>query len=429
LAPAGSISISPLVATGYSFRWSRSVSAPSKRRPPLYLSLPVVIGIAFALGAKLVSMQRAEIIADLTDRVEHRSASEAAAAVHQLGAMPNPPIAIIVSAATSADRRVADEARHAVGRVLRRSQQRVESGRRLKTVAKQLTELAKALADERHAFAAVDHPWLVSTTQRILRLANQIPPDHTPLLATHCDIILTAIPTSTMTTQTDIATASESPHSDLEPTSASTERGSIGHPDHVPPLEPSAETPLDATWHGEWTNPVFRTLPTTPANATPPGVDSAPASPSEFPDDGVPAEIEILERPLAESGVRSLLESWLSANHSDALRLENQLAKEHGFRRLSKPLVEKILSNRREVRVQLVDEILTAPGIDARPWLMVLADDPDVEVRFAAVTVMATSTDETLVEKAWQTAIRDRDPRIAALAAPLRDRRAATQRR
>jgi hypothetical protein len=44
------------------------------------------------------------------------------------------------------------------------------------------------------------------------------------------------------------------------------------------------------------------------------------------------------------------------------------------------------------------------------------------------VTIMAASNDP-LIEKAWQVAIRDRDPRIAGLAERLRERRGLGRRR
>jgi len=181
---------------------SFSVSAPSKRRRlSYYLSLPVVVAVVFLLVAKLVAMQRDEIIADLTDRVAHRDSDEASAAVRQLGAMPRPPAAVLVAAAAAADRKVANEAQQTIGKLLRRSQQQIEAGRSVKAVASQLAELAESLAENREAFSAADQPWLANTTQRILRLANQIPAKHTPLVATNCDLILTSIPT------TDIADA------------------------------------------------------------------------------------------------------------------------------------------------------------------------------------------------------------------------------
>jgi hypothetical protein len=82
-----------------------------------------------------------------------------------------------------------------------------------------------------------------------------------------------------------------------------------------------------------------------------------------------------------------------------------------------------------EDRLRLVDDVLTEQEIDARPWLTVLADDEDADVRLVAVTIMATSNDAELIEKAWQVAIRDRDPRIAGLAERLRERRSGARRR
>ena len=69
------------------------------------------------------------------------------------------------------------------------------------------------------------------------------------------------------------------------------------------------------------------------------------------------------------------------------------------------------------------------PGANSRAWLILLAADEEAEVRLAAVTLMATSTDATLLEQAWQAAIHDRDPRVAAMANRLRERRSAVQRR
>ena len=70
-----------------------------------------------------------------------------------------------------------------------------------------------------------------------------------------------------------------------------------------------------------------------------------------------------------------------------------------------------------------MQDLLAMPGVGAKAWLMLLADDADAEVRLAAVTVMATSNDSQLLEKAWQVALHDQDPRIAGLAERLRDRR------
>jgi hypothetical protein len=131
------------------------------------------------------------------------------------------------------------------------------------------------------------------------------------------------------------------------------------------------------------------------------------------------------ERPLAGMATRELLQKWCEAERADIFPFEGELA-QRGFGRISKDLAQHYLSDDSQQRQRLVDEVLKRPGVDARPWLLLLADDTDAEVRLASVTVMATSTDLALIEKAWQVAIRDRDPRIAGLAGRLRERHSKT---
>jgi hypothetical protein len=123
---------------------------------------------------------------------------------------------------------------------------------------------------------------------------------------------------------------------------------------------------------------------------------------------------------------RELLRRWLSAEGSEVFPLEQELTR-RGFGRLSERLVEQLFSADLEDRLALVDCVLTEPGVDPRPWLMLLSDDANADVRLLAVTIMATSNDAVLVEKAWQVSIRDRDSRIAALAGRLRERRTQRQ--
>jgi hypothetical protein len=123
-----------------------------------------------------------------------------------------------------------------------------------------------------------------------------------------------------------------------------------------------------------------------------------------------------------------LLRRWLEADGENVLPVETELTR-RGFVRLSGRLVEPLFSNNAAERLRLVDDVLTEPGIDARPWLVLLADDADADVRLLAITIMATSDDATLIEKAWHVSIRDRDPRIAGLASRLRERRGRSQQR
>lgn len=186
--------------------------AQAKRRHvSYYLSLPLVVAIVLALVAQLAALQRADVIADLAYRVAHRETPEATVAVRHLAAMPRPPIAILVSAATSTDRQVAEEAQHSIDRLLRRAQRRIEAKRGMKSVARQLTELAESLAAEQTRFAPSDYVWLNNATHKIVLLSNRVPEQHAPLVARQCDAILSAIGPSIASTAefTDGAAAAE----------------------------------------------------------------------------------------------------------------------------------------------------------------------------------------------------------------------------
>jgi hypothetical protein len=425
------------------------------RRLLNYLSLPPIVAMVLLVIAKLIALERADIIAELGDRVAHGDSPDASAAVRQLAAMPRAPVSILVSAATSGDREVAEEAKHCIGRLLRRVQRQIEAGGRARPVARQLAELAESLAAQRTMFSPADDRWLASTTRKVLRLAHRIPPRHTPVVAVHCDAILSGIalpdlpagdladndvgigePVRPAHLQSEVPVASSAAPQDIaaEPAHLSERLD----PNVSPGL--STEELLGAPWRTSWSHPIFRMAPALPINAAPVGAGSRAApdgesyppelrAPTQSPPVGEtpPTEPQAPEPPMAEVESRELLRRWLSAEGSEVLPLEEELTR-RGFGRLSARLVEQLFSADWNDRLALVDGVLTEPGVDARPWLMLLSDDANADVRLLAVTIMATSNDAVLVEKAWQVSIRDHDSRIAALAGRLRERRNAQRR-
>jgi hypothetical protein len=410
------------------------VSAPSKRRISYYWSLPFVIAVVFLLAAKLVAIERAEIIEELSDRVAHRDPHDAAAALRQLSQMPRPPVAVLVAAATTADRNVAHEAQQLITRLLRRVQQKLETGRGTKSVARQLTELARELADHRHAFPAADQAWLVSTAQRVLHLANQVPPKQAPTVATNCDLILTSIHASSTAVGEPVGAGQLGERSTVR-TVTSPEKFTAKQPEDTnsgpgdgAPTDASTADPILAPWRADWSQPKFREPPASPKTSEPVDASPWPSSPSRSTPNELPSDVQMLGRPLANVEVRALLRRWYDTQGNGLTPAEKEQLNKHGFGRLPAPLVQKLFSNSQD-RLRLVDDILKEPGVHPRPWLVLLADDADAEVRLAAVTIMATSNDAALVELAWQRVIHDRDPRVAALASRLRERREALQRR
>jgi hypothetical protein len=438
------------------------VIAPQKRRHLFYyLSLPFVVALVLFMVAQLAALQRAEVVADLAAQVAHHDTPEATAALRQLAAMPRPPVDVLVTAATSADAHISHEAQLLVSSVLRRWQRRIEADRGVAGVARQLAELAQALDKHHAAFSASDHAWLRKTAEKILRLANRIPSPHVPLLAPHCDAVLAAVEARerslTSLVNHDLAAV---PPPEITKAAAPAELLSQQPPEPanslrelsrrtVSPFAVSADNTdleVEESDMGEKMDPAQRIhVPALPEavnhpDQTPvwehPGLDGTPALPISRPsiDDRTaagkrpPGTENAAHSSLEGVTSRELLRRWLEADGKQVLPVETELTR-RGFVRLSARLVEPLFSNNAEERLRLVDDVLTEPGIDARPWLVLLADDADADVRLLAVTIMATSDDLTLIEKAWHVSIRDRDPRIAGLAGRLRERRDMAQRR
>jgi hypothetical protein len=443
------------------------VFAPPKRRQLFYyLSLPFVVAIVFFMVARLAALQRAEVVAELAEQVAHHDTPEATAALRRLAAMPRPPVDILVTAATSADAQISHEAQLLVSGVLRRWQRRIEADRGLAGVARELAGLAEALDKHQAAFSVGDHEWLRKTVEKLIRLANQMPPPHSPLLASHCDAVLATVAAR----EQSVASLVNRDLTDAQPptiTKAAAPMEVISEQPSTPvhslrKFTPGSASPFassaDATDRNADKSETAAPMKPAPqihspvlpgavnhSNGSPiwqhPGLDGSPAIPIDQPpidrddarDEPFPATRyangtggELVSRPLEAVTSRELLRRWLDADGSEVLPVESELTR-RGFVRLSARLVEPLFSKNAEDRLRLVDDVLTQPGIDARPWLVLLADDQDADVRLLAVTIMATSEDAMLIEKAWHVSIRDRDPRIAGLAGRLRERRSATR--
>jgi hypothetical protein len=416
--------------------------------------LPIVVVIGFLVAAGLAAWQRADVIADLADQVARGDKAEATAAVQKLAAIPRPPISVLVDAATSDERATAEAAQVAINKMLSKWQRQVEKKQRISSVASQLTELAAALAAQRRAFAPVDYPWLASATRKIVRLANDCPAKKTPLVALHCDEIMSVVGRSSHPEQVEPTDDGATPAGELNqqdswqarleldfsefpsqrmtsdeaagPQSPATNNtppiqmpsgnGSRLEPQVGPALPEEMASPNDPAQRPTWSQPSYRILPGAPVEKK--AVGAVPAKSAAQNSNAT----TVSKARVSASETRTLLARWLAAEGDKIQFVEHDLAT-RGFKHLSKPLVEQYLSDDLEVRLKLLDSVLAEANVDPRPWLFLLADDENADVRLMAVTVMATSDDKSLVEKAWQVAIRDRDPRIADLAARLRARR------
>lgn len=459
-------------------RRSFGVPPQSKRRRVSLFTLPIVVVAGFLVVATLTTWQRSDLIADLADRISHGETREAIEAVHQLAAIPNPPIPVLVTAAAADEHETAGAAQVAIDRLLRRWQREVETKKRYNAIGSALGQLAQSLADARPDFSESDNVWLANTVRKVLRIANKFPASQTPLVAVHCDAILTAIGASRLPPEIDstppmnefddeIAGKSQAPAGSHVATEASPSRDLVGGaetltktpatlnpPASVAPIhgaddqteagrkklnelrsggaagepatDPLSSRPLIAG-RPSGSPPVFRILPAAPIGE--PGPDSE-ASSRLRPDASSTANRATPSpaNPFTNLDARELLKSWLAAENAEAEPVARELSR-RGFGRLSRPLVRQFFSENPQDRMRLVDTALAQPGSGSEAWLLLLAGDADADVRLFAVTFMATSNNAALVEKAWQLAIRDHDPRVADLAARLRERTDAPIRR
>jgi hypothetical protein len=408
----------------------------------LYLLVPTVAFIAFAALLARPAIRRIALVTRLADRIAGGNSDEAISAIRQMARMPKPPMTALVVATASRDGAVALAAQLAIGDSLRAFDERIRRNDRTSDISKALVELVTALGRFHGALAVNDQPWIATTVQETLRLANRLPQRFAPALAAKCDALLesasvvdlAAAPFSRVVPlrserPTSISSIS-APATNLSPLTANeTNRGAIT------PFSPGSNH--SENWRPEWAASPTPQLTPLPVDSGSLRVLPAPAAARSAPMSGTSSAAEEAfrteialtpksttpdTRPLAEQQTRQLLDQWRTAAGADRQAIEQELTR-RGFRSLSPESIEELFSDRPQDRAQLVTDVLRDPNANPRPWLLLLAEDPAADVRLFALTVMATSNDRELLERALELALRDRDPRIADLAARLHSRK------
>jgi hypothetical protein len=120
------------------------------------------------------------------------------------------------------------------------------------------------------------------------------------------------------------------------------------------------------------------------------------------------AELKELETP-------ALIRRLASDDDAEVRRVERELTR-RGMSALHLRLAHRLTNPDPRARRELVDLLPKLTGIDARPWLLWLSEDPSAEVRLAALTLLATSNDPALRDRLARQASRDADPRVRAIA-------------
>ena len=295
--------------------------------------------------------------------------------------------------------------------------------------------MRQLLDAERDSITTLDYPWLTKTTERILRLAGSAPSNDALDLALHCESLFALASAREIDPRRSVvpvvsAVIDQAPDAVFVPPSrlalqsiVPSDDAGVSRAERAPvPPDTAAMAPAPPLrWsRSRQKSDVQATLPRPFEIGQNP--DLKVATPIPVTDDSIPQENvpDLWEK----IDSRSLFQRWLSTSGEPKLQIERELHRRE-FGVLRPDVVRLALSDDTEGRVQLVEDLLSTPGVGASAWLTMLAEDHDAEVRLAAVTIMATSQDHQLLEKAWQVALHDQDPRIASLAQRLRDRHMA----
>jgi HEAT repeat protein len=92
-------------------------------------------------------------------------------------------------------------------------------------------------------------------------------------------------------------------------------------------------------------------------------------------------------------------------------------------------LARKLFDPNPEVRKALARALPRLQSVDAGPWLLRLSRDEDAEVRLAAITLMATTGDPSLLGQVEAAARQDPDPRIQEQAERIAQQREMSETR
>ena len=101
---------------------------------------------------------------------------------------------------------------------------------------------------------------------------------------------------------------------------------------------------------------------------------------------------ELDERPIDFSSLADLeVMRWLHASSADVAEEAEEELRERGYRAIDLPLCRALTHPAPAIRRQLVESLPKMQGINARPWLLQLAQDSNAEVREAAEGILAAS--------------------------------------
>lgn len=129
---------------------------------------------------------------------------------------------------------------------------------------------------------------------------------------------------------------------------------------------------------------------------------AAPSEPNALPQ-GEPSLLPPVKASAAQEEPSSvpdleMMRDLHSEDAADVAVAEKELTR-RGYKQVHLALARQLTDPDTAVRLKLVQSLPRARGIDPRPWLLHLSEDPDESVRTAALSILRTSQDPELLQK------------------------------
>ena len=391
---------------------------------PLVRRLVPLLVVAAVLFYGMHRIAERWLVEGIHESVAVADDSRASQRVRDLGKLDAAAIDALVAAAASPRASVALTAQDEIDEMVDRWVRQQHRDPQKFDLGQGPTAMASALASRVADFAQVSHPWLQRVTVTLLDLANGSHGRSEISLYGDCEHVLDSLRQSPTPDGRKVAVRWPA------------------QPAVPEPVVSDAQVPSR-----EWT-PAPRQPPSVAANPPaanvidPTPIDipivQSPVAPEsvEQPSNGPPARMPLIassERlpPLqpsisdAEAPTASDVEllRQLAGEDQDLSRVAAAELMKRGFGRAAPRHAQMLLSNSVDDRVALVNVVSTSRNLAAGPWLRILVTDGAGEVRAAAVGAMVVAGDAELRELAWETALNDPDPRVAAWVEQLNNRR------
>ncbi len=396
--------------------------------------------VAWECWPRVGQWHKRHLAGQLASQIEQAPEEEAELLVHELAGLGTAAVDELVAGTLSQRTLVAEAARSEIDDAF--ANHRILLGRGNPEASIQLlVDLSKALAENSPQFGPRGRRWAESLMLKLVDLTEQIPPAPAAIILEHSSQLLAEIPPNGPRQQsliTNVSPQSETqdvvtlgpPSVDLQTLAVPTEQTlARAQPPASQPTTQSLARPVTPIAPQEPTDPEpaqvdtkVTTLPWVSSGKSSLSVEvdepSPPRHRSGLVDVPSPGQTQRRVAQLRTLSTRVLLEKLPHAEQFLAGPIRYVLER-RGISEAEIEMTSSVFAGDVAQRLALVEQTAKLPATSARRLLRLMLEDSHADVRLRALTTLATMNDPQLASLAKEITIRDKDPRVADLAAEL----------